>query len=98
RLEVEQSMDEHVLELLVGELGISESEVFRVRGPLDLRGLHGIADLDRAELKYPPFPPKTHHQLAEVETASPVDVFKTLQRRDVLLHHPYDSFSTSVQR
>jgi polyphosphate kinase len=98
RLEVEQSMDQHVLDLLVTELGISESEVFRVRGPLDLRGLHGIADLDRAELKYPAFLPKTHHQLAEVETASPVDVFKTLQRRDVLLHHPYDSFSTSVQR
>jgi len=98
RLEVEQSMDAHVLELLVTELGITESEVFRVRGPLDLRGLHGIADLDRAELKYPPFLPKTHHQLAEVESASPVDVFKALQRRDVLLHHPYDSFSTSVQR
>ncbi|HET7735937.1 MAG TPA: RNA degradosome polyphosphate kinase [Nocardioidaceae bacterium] len=98
RLEIEKSMDEHVLELLVTELGISDQEVFRVRGPLDLRGLHGIADLDRAELKYPAFVPKTHHQLAEVESSSPVDVFKSLQRQDVLLHHPYDSFSTSVQR
>jgi polyphosphate kinase len=98
RLEIEKSMDEHVLELLVTELGISDQEVFRVRGPLDLRGLHGIADLDRAELKYPAFVPRTHHQLAEVESASPVDVFKAVQRQDVLLHHPYDSFSTSVQR
>ncbi len=98
RLEVENSMDEHVLELLVTELGISDAEVFRVRGPLDLRGLHSIADLDRAELKYPAFLPKTHHRLAEVETAAPADMFASLQRGDVLLHHPYDSFSTSVQR
>ncbi|HSV39427.1 MAG TPA: RNA degradosome polyphosphate kinase [Nocardioidaceae bacterium] len=98
RLEVEQSMNEHVLDMLVTELGITDQEVFKVRGPLDLRGLNGIADLDRAELKFPAFLPKTHHQLAEVETSSPVDMFKSLQRRDVLLHHPYDSFSTSVQR
>ena len=70
----------------------------RLPGPLDLTGLHDIADLDRAELKYPAFVPSTHSQLAEVETASPVDVFKAVRRSDVLLHHPYDSFSTSVQR
>jgi polyphosphate kinase len=98
RLEVEQSMDEHVLALLVTELGISESEVFRVRGPLDLRGLDDIADLGRDDLKYPAFRPTTHHQLAEAETASPADMFKALQRSDVLLHHPYNSFATSVQR
>jgi polyphosphate kinase len=98
RLEVEESMDAHILDLLVSELGISEDEVVRLRGPLDLTGLHDIADLDRAELKYAAFVPSTHTQLAEVESSSPVDVFKALQRNDVLLHHPYDSFSTSVQR
>lgn len=98
RLEVEQSMDDRLLEMLVTELGITEPEVYRVRGPLDLRGLHGIADLDRDELKYAPFVPTTHRQLAEVETASPADMFTALGRGDVLLHHPYDSFSTSVQR
>ena len=98
RLEVEESIDEHILDLLVSELGISPGEVVRLPGPLDLRGLNDIADLDRAELKYPAFVPSTHVQLAEVESASPVDVFKALQRHDVLLHHPYDSFSTSVQR
>jgi polyphosphate kinase len=77
---------------------VSEAEVVRLPGPLDLRGLDDIADLDRAELKYPAFVPSTHTQLAEVESASPVDVFKALRRNDVLLHHPYDSFSTSVQR
>ena len=98
RLEVEENIDEHVLELLVSELDVSPAEVFRVPGPLDLRGLHDIADLDREDLKYPAFVPATHSKLAPVESASPVDVFKALQRGDVLLHHPYDSFSTSVQR
>jgi polyphosphate kinase len=98
RLEVEESIDDHVLDMLVSELGISTGEVMRVPGPLDLRGLNDIADLDRAELKYPAFLPSTHPQLAEVESASPVDVFKAVRRNDVLLHHPYDSFATSVQR
>ncbi|MBD8868311.1 RNA degradosome polyphosphate kinase [Nocardioides donggukensis] len=98
RLEVEESIDDRVLDLLVSELGISRSEVFRLPGPLDLRGLHDIADLPREDLKYPAFVPTTHSQLAEVESASPVDVFKAARRHDVLLHHPYDSFATSVQR
>ncbi len=98
RLEVEESIDPHVLELLVSELAITTPEVFHLPGPLDLTGLHGIADLDRAELKYPAFVPHTQAHLAEVESASPVDIFAALGRRDVLLHHPYDSFATSVQR
>ncbi|TYL45578.1 RNA degradosome polyphosphate kinase [Nocardioides sp. BGMRC 2183] len=98
RLEVEESITDAVLELLVSELDITDEEVFRLPGPLDLRGLHGIADLGREELKYPAFVPTTHPRLAEVESAAPVDVFKAVRRRDVLLHHPYDSFATSVQR
>jgi polyphosphate kinase len=98
RLEVEESISAAVLELLVSELGISTDEVFRLRGPLDLSGLVGIADLDREELRYPTFIPATHPHLAPVESAAPVDVFKATQRHDVLLHHPYDSFATSVQR
>lgn len=98
RLEVEESISEGVLDLLVTELGISPDEVFRLPGPLDLRGLHGIADLAREELKYPAFVPTTHTRLAEVESSAPVDVFKAARRGDVLLHHPYDSFATSVQR
>ncbi|WP_166134311.1 RNA degradosome polyphosphate kinase [Nocardioides ochotonae] len=98
RLEVEETISPSVLALLVTELGVSEQEVVRLPGPLDLRGLHGIADLGREELKYPAFVPTTHPYLAEVESAAPVDVFKSLRRRDVLLHHPYDSFATSVQR
>jgi polyphosphate kinase len=98
RLEVEESISQSVLELLVSELGVTEDEVFRLPGPLDLRGLHVIADQKREELKFPAFLPTTHTLLAEVESAAPVDVFKATRRHDVLLHHPYDSFATSVQR
>ncbi|MFL6171351.1 MAG: RNA degradosome polyphosphate kinase [Marmoricola sp.] len=98
RLEVEESIDERVLNLLVSELGIRADEVVRLPGPLDLRGLHDIADLDRQDLRFDAFLPSTHRLLAPVESASPVDVFKAVSRSDVLLHHPYDSFSTSVQR
>jgi polyphosphate kinase len=98
RLEVENDIDPKMLELLLGELDISPKEVFHLPGPLDLRGLFSLADLDRAELKYPAFLPSTHPHLAEVETAKPADMFAALKQRDVLLHHPYDSFATSVQR
>ncbi|HET9873604.1 MAG TPA: RNA degradosome polyphosphate kinase [Propionibacteriaceae bacterium] len=98
RLEVEEDIDPKMLELLIGELDISPKEVFLVPGPLDLRGLFSLTDIDRAELKYPAFLPSTHPHLAEVETAKPADMFAALKNRDVLLHHPYDSFATSVQR
>jgi polyphosphate kinase len=98
RLEVEESMTQGVLDLLVSELGVSVEEVFRLPGPLDLRGLHNIADQNREELKYDAFVPTTHPLLAEVESSAPVDVFKATRHNDVLLHHPYDSFATSVQR
>ena len=72
--------------------------MFHLPGPLDLRGLFSLADIDRADLKFPAFLPSTHPHLAEVETAKPADMFAALKHRDVLLHHPYDSFATSVQR
>ena len=98
RLEVEESMTQSTLDLLVTELGVSVEEVVRLPGPLDLRGLHNIAGQNREELKYAAFVPTTHPLLAEVESSAPVDVFKATRRHDVLLHHPYDSFATSVQR
>jgi polyphosphate kinase len=98
RLEVENDIDEHVLELLIRELDVHDSEVVQLAGPLDLTGLFGIADLDRTDLQYPAALPKTHPDLAAVETASPPDVIGAMRAKDVLLHHPYDSFATSVQR
>lgn len=97
RLEVEETIDPHVLDLLVRELGVGEKEVYPLPGPLDLTGLHAIADLDRPELKFGRFVAGTHRDLAEVETAQAADVFAAMRKRDILVHHPYDSFATSVQ-
>ena len=98
RLEVEDSISPHVLELLVRELGVSAGEVFRLPWPLDLTGLWTIVGMDREDLKDTPFVPKTSRALAKVETASAPDVLEAISAGEVLLHHPYDSFSTSVQR
>ena len=98
RLEVEESIDPHVLELLVSELGVNPSEVVQLPGPLDLTCLWTLVGLDRGDLKEPPFVPKTNRELAEVETAAEPDVLDAMREKEVLLHHPYDSFSTSVQR
>jgi len=97
RLEVAENLSPRIRELLVRELGITEHDVFQLPAPLDLTGLTVIADLDRPALQYPAFRPTTHHQLAPVETAEEQNIFDSINRGDVLLHHPYDSFSTSVQ-
>ncbi|MDR3201967.1 MAG: RNA degradosome polyphosphate kinase, partial [Bifidobacteriaceae bacterium] len=97
RLEVAKGISPTVRKLLLKELRISEREVYELPEPLDYRGLDVIADLDRPDLLYPPFVPTTHPQLAEVESAKPTDIFAAIRGADILLHHPYDSFSTSVQ-
>ena len=97
RLEVEESIDPHVLELLIDELDVSETEVFRLPGPLDLTGLWTIVNLDRDDLKQRKFVSKTSRQLSEVESANEPDIMAVVREHDVLVHHPYDSFSTSVQ-
>lgn len=97
RLEVADDMSPHVREVLVSQLGIREDDVFALPQPLDLRGLNVIHDLDRPEFKFKKFVPVTAHGLKEVESTSDIDFFDAISRKDVLLHHPYDSFSTSVQ-
>jgi polyphosphate kinase len=96
RLEVAPDVDEDVLDLLVRELEITDDDVVRVPGLLDLASLWQVYAADRPELKDEPFVPATHPRLAEGETAA--DVFAALREGDVLVHHPYDSFATSVQR
>ena len=96
RLEVTETMDPQILEVLVSELEISPADVVSVPGLLDLSALTALYDLDRPELKDEPFVPATHPRLSEGET--PKSVFATLREGDVLVHHPYDSFATSVQR
>jgi polyphosphate kinase len=92
RLEVEESMSADVLDKLVTELGVDTRAVYRLPGPLDLAGLSAIADLDMPKLRYPPFIPS--------ESALPLDtgIFAAISEHDVLVHHPYDSFTASTQR
>ena len=97
RLEVAEGISPRVRKLLVRELGMSDEDVYELPAPLDATGLNVVADLDRPELHYPTFVPTTHRHLAEVESAMPTDIFAAIRTRDILLHHPYDSFSTSVQ-
>jgi polyphosphate kinase len=96
RLEVTESMDPQILSLLLSEIEVSKEDVVTVPGLLDLGALWALYDLDRPELKDEPFVPATHPRLSEGE--SPKSVFATLREGDVLVHHPYDSFATSVQR
>jgi len=98
RLEVESTISDRVLSLLLRELGIGEPELYRIPGPLDLGGLWPIADLDRRDLKYGAFVPSTHPRLhASAEPTSTADIFTALREGDILVQHPYDSFATSVQ-
>jgi polyphosphate kinase len=96
RLEVAQPMSEHVLELLLRELDVDPYDVVEVPGLLDLSCLWQLHALHAPELKDEPLVPATHPAFGKGE--SPKDVFATLRDGDVLVHHPYDSFSTSVQR
>ncbi|MBO3146566.1 RNA degradosome polyphosphate kinase, partial [Dermatophilus congolensis] len=97
RLEVEDGISEHVMALLTREMHIHPKEVLRLPAPLDLRGLRAIADLERTELKYPGFVPRSHPDLARVESSKAANMFTAIRAKDVLVQHPYDSFSTSVQ-
>ncbi|MCY7372149.1 MAG: RNA degradosome polyphosphate kinase [Spirochaetaceae bacterium] len=96
RLEVDDDTSERVLDLLTRELDITEGDVYRVPAPLDLSALWHLAELERPDLKSPGFVPNTHPALRGTED-SPADIFAAMRTTDILLHHPYDSFATSVQ-
>ena len=96
RLEVADDMTENMLELLLRELDVNPGDVIEVPGLLDLSSLWQIYGIDRPDLKDPPFVPATPPAFGERET--PKSIFATLRDGDVLVHHPYDSFSTTVQR
>jgi polyphosphate kinase len=96
RLEVTDTMSDHVLELLLRELDVDPHDVVTVPGLLDLTALWAVHAVDRPDLKDDAWVPATHPAFADRET--PRSVFATLREGDVLVHHPYDSFSTSVQR
>ena len=97
RLEITEEMDDITLDLLVRELDITTQEVYRLPAPLDLGGLFDLSRIDRPDLHYPKHVPTTAAQLMPAEPNSAPDVFRSIKRGDILLHHPYESFATSVQ-
>jgi polyphosphate kinase len=97
RLEVHPDMPEEVLDLLQREMGATEDDVYRVDGPLDLAGLWGVYDLDRPELKFPVFSGVTPPRLSSGSASDTVDFFEVIRQGDLMAHHPYDSFSSTVE-
>jgi polyphosphate kinase len=97
RLEIEPGMPTEVFDLLSRELGVTDEQVDRVPGPLDLAGLWALYDIDRPELKYEPYAALTQPRLADAP-GEHGDIFAEIRRGDILVQHPYDSFTTSVQR
>ena len=96
RLEVDAAMTDDVLDVLCRELDLPPAAVVTVDGPLDLSGLWDVYALDRPELKDEPWAPQTQPSLFVTEERVP-DMFRVLREGDVLVHHPYDSFTTSVE-
>jgi polyphosphate kinase len=94
RLEVDAQMTPEVLQLLLRELELTPADAYVIDGPLDLTGLQALYALRLPELKYPPFTPQTPAPLAGGED---VDIFRAMREGDILLHHPYDSFTKTVE-
>jgi polyphosphate kinase len=97
RLEITEDMDDLTLGLLVRELDITEQEVYRLPAPLDLGGLFQLNRIDRPLLKYAKHVPTTSVDLLPSEPNAAPNIFTSIAKGDVLVHHPYESFSTSVQ-
>jgi len=97
RLEITDDMDEVTLDLLIRELDITDQEVYRLPGPLDLRGLFDLGRINRPDLRYPPHLPTTAVAFQPGDSNERTDIFQAIRKSDVLVHHPYESFATSVQ-
>ncbi|MBX3001894.1 MAG: polyphosphate kinase 1 [Caldilineaceae bacterium] len=98
RLEVVDQMPEHLRQILMVEMGLSQSDVYEIRGPLGLADLFSLADANLPHLKYEPWTPQSHPAFAGLTKKSrPADIFAIIRKGDVLVHHPYHSFATSTQ-
>jgi len=91
RLQVDDAMPEWVRDMLIANLGLAPYQVFAVDGPIGMADLMELTDIDRPDLKDPPFQPALPPPLATEES-----VFSTIRHRDILLYHPYDSFAPVV--
>lgn len=97
RLEIDSNVSAEILELLSEELDLDAADIYTFSGPIDLSGLFGLMSLNRPDLKDEPWAPITQPRLSSTDPDEPVDIFAVIRDRDVLMHHPYESFSTSVE-
>jgi len=96
RLEIEEGIDPARLESLAEHLQIAPENIISVPNPIDLTSLHKIADLDLPELKFAPFRSRTSKSLKQVDTEDSDMFFSAIRQGEILLHHPYESFTSSV--
>ena len=96
RLEIEEGIDSHLLDTLCNELEINRANVLSLPAPLDLTDLTNIADLDLPKLKFPPFRSRTATSISVVDSEEPDLFFAAIRQGEILLHHPYESFTSSV--
>ena len=96
RLEIEKGVDEKLIEKLAGELKINPENIIHIAAPLDLTSLNKIADLDFPDLKFDRFRSRTAKALSEVDQEDPDLFFAAIRQGEILLHHPYESFTSSV--
>jgi len=96
RLEIEEGIDQELLARLCEELKINKENVFSLQTPLDLTALNRIADLDIPDLKFRSFKSRTASSFSEVDSGDPELFFAAIRQGEILLHHPYESFTNSV--
>ena len=96
RLEVHPDIPSDVLDLLMREMGVGDDDVYMVDGPLDLSGLWNIYDAERPELKFDTFNGVTPARMTS-PTLEPIDLFEVIRQGDVVVHHPYDAFVSTVE-
>jgi polyphosphate kinase len=98
RLEVERSMPDEMRDVLRRGLGVGDAETYEIRGMLDLTSLSRLAELDRPDLRTAPWTPVVPPRFLPIDEDEPADVFAAMRSGDLLVHHPYESFTASVER
>src|SRR5262249_34265184 len=98
RLEFDRAMPGSTRNLLMRGIGVAPDDCYEIDGMLDLTGLFELTGLDRPDLKLPPWTPVTPPRLLPPDADEPVDTFAAIRAGDILVHHPYESFTASVER
>lgn len=94
RLELPQSMSVGMRQLIIDGLEVKPDDVYVLQGPIDMDDLMQLSSIDRPDLKFPTYKSLTPARLVDVES----DIFSVIRERDLLVHHPYESFAASVER